>query len=63
MIKFEGLSEGDLRANLKSIFGSVAKEYREAETFNQITPFESRFLGILRRLKNNKFANLIKSRT
>ena len=63
MIKFEGLSEGDLRANLKSIFGSVVKEYRKAETFNQITPFESRFLGILRRLKNNKLANLIKSRT
>jgi hypothetical protein len=63
MIKFEGLSEGDLRANLKSIFGSVAKDYRKVETFNQITPFESRFLGILRRLKNNKFANLIKSRT
>jgi hypothetical protein len=62
MIKFEGLSEGDLRANLKSIFGSVVKEYRKAETFNQITPFESRFLGILRRLKNNKLANLIKSR-
>jgi hypothetical protein len=63
MIRFEGFSEGDLRANLKSIFGSVAKEYRKAETFNQITPFESRFLGILRRLKSNKFANLIKSRT
>jgi len=61
ILKFTGLSEGVLQSNLKSIFGLVVREYREAETFNQITPFESKILRFIRSLKASKFANLIKS--
>ena len=61
ILKFTGLSEGVLQSNLKSIFGLVVREYREAETFNQITPFESKILRIIRSLKASKFVNLIKS--
>jgi hypothetical protein len=61
ILKFIGSSEDDLQSNLKSIFGLAVKEYRQAETFNQITPFESKILRIVRSLKGSKFANLIKS--
>jgi len=61
ILKFTGSSEDVLQSNLKSIFGLTIREYREAETFNQITPFESKVLRFVRLLKGNKFANLIKS--
>jgi hypothetical protein len=61
ILKFIGSSEDDLQSNLKSIFGLAVKEYRQVETFNQITPFESKILRIVRSLKGSKFANLIKS--
>jgi hypothetical protein len=62
VLKFTGSNEEALRSNLKSIFGLAVREYREAETFNQITQFESKVLSIVRSLKGSKFANLIKSR-
>ena len=62
IMRFTGSDEDVLQSNLKSIFGSTIREYREAETFNQITPFESKILRIIRLLKGNKIANLIKSR-
>ena len=62
VMRFMGSSEDVLQSNLKSIFGLTIREYREAETFNQITPFESKILRIIRLLKGNKIANLIKSR-
>ena len=61
IMKFLGSSEDVLQSNLKSLFGLTIREYREAETFNQITPFESKVLRIVRLLKGSKFANLIKS--
>jgi glycosyltransferase involved in cell wall biosynthesis len=62
ILKFSGSSEDALQSNLKSIFGLAVREYREAETFNQITHFESKVLRFVRSLKGSKFANLIKSR-
>ena len=62
VMKFTGSGEDVLQSNLKSLFGLTIREYREAETFNQITPFESKVLRIVRLLKGSKFANLIKSR-
>ena len=62
ILKFTGSSEDALQSNLKSIFGLAVREYREAETFNQITHFESKVLRFVRSLKGSKFANLIKSR-
>jgi len=62
VMRFSGSSEDVLQSNLKSLFGLTIKEYREAETFNQITPFESKVLRFVRLLKGSKFANLIKSR-
>jgi glycosyltransferase involved in cell wall biosynthesis len=61
IIKFEGSNEDSLQSDLKSIFGLAIKEYRQAETLNQITSFESKVLKIVRSLKGSKFANLIKS--
>jgi len=61
VMRFIGSSEDVLQSNLKSLFGLTIREYREAETFNQITPFESKVLRIVRLLKGSKFANLIKS--
>jgi glycosyltransferase involved in cell wall biosynthesis len=61
IMRFIGSSEDVLQSNLKSLFGLTIREYREAETFNQITPFESKVLRIVRLLKGSKFANLIKS--
>ena len=61
VMRFIGSSEDVLQSNLKSLFGLTIREYREAETFNQITPFESKVLKIVRLLKGSKFANLIKS--
>ena len=61
IMRFIGSSEDVLQSNLKSLFGLTIREYREAETFNQITPFESKVLRIVRFLKGSKFANLIKS--
>jgi glycosyltransferase involved in cell wall biosynthesis len=62
VMRFSGSSEDVLQSNLKSLFGLTIKEYREAETFNQITPFESKVLRFVRLLKGSKFANLMKSR-
>ncbi len=62
IMRFNGSSEDILQSNLKSIFGLAIREYREAETLNQITQFESKILRIIRILKRNKIANLIKSR-
>jgi len=62
VMKFIGSREDILQSNLKSLFGLTIREYREAETFNQITPFESKVLRIVRLLNGSKFANLIKSR-
>jgi len=62
VMRFTGSSEDVLQSNLKSLFGLTIKEYREAETFNQITPFESKVLRFVRLLKGSKFANLMKSR-
>ena len=62
VLRFIGSSEDVLQSNLKSLFGLTIREYREAETFNQITPFESKVLRFVRLLKRSKFANLIKSR-
>ena len=62
VMKFTGSGEDVLQSNLKSLFGLTIREYREAETFNQITPFESKILRFVRVLKGSKFANLIKSR-
>ena len=62
IMRYMGSSEEVLQSNLKSIFGLTIREYREAETFNQITPFESKVLRTVRLLKGSKFANLIKSR-
>ena len=62
VMRFMGSSEDVLQSNLKSLFGLTVREYREAETFNQITPFESKVLRFVRILKGSKFANLIKSR-
>lgn len=62
IMRYMGSSEDVLQSNLKSIFGLTIREYREAETFNQITPFESKVLRTVRLLKGSKFANLIKSR-
>jgi hypothetical protein len=61
VMRFIGSSEDVLQSNLKSLFGLTIREYREAETFNQITPFESKVLRIVRLLKGSKFANLVKS--
>ena len=61
VMKFIGSNEEVLQSRLKSLFGLTIREYREAETFNQITPFESKVLRIVRLLKGSKFANLIKS--
>lgn len=58
----KGLNEDVLQSNLKSIFGLAIREYRLAETTNQITLFESKVLRIVRFLKGSKIANLIKSR-
>lgn len=62
IMRYIGSSEDVLQSNLKSIFGLTIREYREAETFNQITPFESKVLRTVRLLKGSKIANLIKSR-
>jgi hypothetical protein len=62
IMRFIGSSKEVLQSNLKSIFGLTIREYRVAETFNQITPFESKVLRIVRLFKGSKFANLIKSR-
>lgn len=62
VMRFTGSSEDVLQSNLKSLFGLTIKEYREAETFDQITPFESKVLRFVRLLKGSKFVNLIKSR-
>ena len=61
-MRFIGSREDVLQSNLKSLFGLTIREYREVETFNQITPFESKILRFVRVLKGSKFANLIKSR-
>jgi glycosyltransferase involved in cell wall biosynthesis len=61
VMRYIGSSEDVLQSNLKSLFGLTIREYRDAETFNQITPFESKVLRIVRLLKGSKFANLIKS--
>jgi hypothetical protein len=61
ILKFKGSTEGALRSSLKTIFGIALREYREAEVFNQITPFEAKVIGIVRKLKRNKFSNLLKS--
>ena len=61
ILEFKGSTENTLRSNLKTIFGMAVKEYREVEVFNQITPFEAKVLGIVRKLKGNKFSNLLKS--
>lgn len=61
ILKFEGSTEGALRSSLKTIFGIALREYREAEVFNQITPFEAKVIDIVRKLKRNKFSNLLKS--
>jgi len=61
ILEFKGATEDTLRSNLKTIFGMAVKEYREVEVFNQITPFEAKVLGIVRKLKGNKFSNLLKS--
>ena len=61
IMRFTGSDEDVLQSNLKSIFGLTIREYRESETFNQITLFESKVLRFVRLLKGSKFANLIKS--
>lgn len=61
VMRFIGSSKDVLQSNLKSLFGLTIREYRETETFNQITPFESKILRFVRLLKGSKFANLIKS--
>ena len=61
IMRFMGSSEDVLQSNLKSLFGLTIREYREAETFSQITLFESKVLRFVRLLKGSKFANLIKS--
>jgi hypothetical protein len=61
-MRFIGSNEDVLQSNLKSIFGLTIREFREAETLNQITPFESKILRTVRLLKGNKITNLIKSR-
>ena len=61
VMRFIGSSEDVLQSNLKSLFGLTIREYREAETFSQITLFESKVLRFVRLLKGSKFANLIKS--
>lgn len=61
ILEFKGATEDTLRSNLKTIFGMAVKEYREVEVFNQITPFEAKVLGIVRKLKGSKFSNLLKS--
>ena len=61
VMRFMGSSEDVLQSNLKSLFGLTVREYREAETFSQITLFESKVLRFVRLLKGSKFANLIKS--
>jgi hypothetical protein len=62
VMRFTGSSEYILQSNLKSLFGLTIREYRDAESFSQITPFESKVLRFVRLLKGSKFANLIKSR-
>jgi len=61
IMRFTGSSEDVLQSNLKSLFGLTIREYRKAETFNQITPFESKVLRFVRLLKGSKLANLMKS--
>ena len=61
ILKFRGSTEDALRSGLKTIFGIALREYREVEVFNQITPFEAKVIGIVRKIKRNKFSNLLKS--